>query len=227
MLIETDWSCNLYICDLVRSLELTPKAAMTVLRKRLSHENQNVVLHSLKLLETMMKNCGSPMHEEVAQRENIRSLTQLTSSTPPVRHKLLELIQNWAFVFKGQSAYQEIQDLYDSLKSLGFTFPPFSESDAMFSTECAPNWKDGETCHRCKVSFTAFRRKHHCRNCGNVFCGDCTSMKAMIPRFGFENEVRVCDSCHEQINRLQTQGNKPTSETSSNQVCYFRAFYLV
>lgn len=80
-------------------------------------------------------------------------------SSPDVRSQVLTSIQNWAFVFKGKQEYSAIQEAYDELKSDGHTFPKFSENDAMFSVVCAPNWKEGSYCHRCKVAFTTFRRR--------------------------------------------------------------------
>jgi hypothetical protein len=42
---------------------------------------------------------------------------------------------------------------------LGYNFPALKESDAMFSAERAPEWKDGEVCHRCRVAFGMVQRK--------------------------------------------------------------------
>ena len=46
-----------------------------------------------------------------------------------------------------------------------------------------------------------FYKQHHCRACGQVFCGDCSSKSSTIPKFGIEREVRVCDHCYEEINK--------------------------
>ncbi|ROT82149.1 hepatocyte growth factor-regulated tyrosine kinase substrate [Penaeus vannamei] len=71
----------------------------------------------------------------------------------------------------------------------------------MFTADRAPDWADGECCHRCRSQFTIIRRKHHCRACGQVFCGDCSSKFSTIPKFGIEREVRVCESCYDDINK--------------------------
>lgn len=45
----------------------------------------------------------------------------------------------------------------------------------------APKWiKDDEVtmCMKCTVKFTAIRRRHHCRACGDVVCGRCSSKKS-------------------------------------------------
>lgn len=54
--------------------------------------------------------------------------------------------------------------------------------------------KTVKTCSKCERDFTLKRRKHHCRNCGSVFCGACsgnTMVLASQPK-----PVRVCDNCH-------------------------------
>jgi hypothetical protein len=47
-------------------------------------------------------------------------------------------------------------------------------------------------CEACQSSFGIFRRKHHCRHCGHVFCDSCTpSQMRLPPQFGF-TEPQVC-----------------------------------
>lgn len=36
-------------------------------------------------------------------------------------------------------------------------------------------------CSNCKSTFNAMNRKHHCRMCGKIFCGKCSTQKALIP----------------------------------------------
>ena len=43
--------------------------------------------------------------------------------------------------------------------SKGYQFPTLKEADAMFMSEKAPEWKDGETCTRCRVQFGMVQRK--------------------------------------------------------------------
>ena len=38
-------------------------------------------------------------------------------------------------------------------------------------------------CLHCNKDFTIFRRKHHCRNCGGIFCYECSSNFIQIPKF--------------------------------------------
>ncbi|XP_062584774.1 FYVE, RhoGEF and PH domain-containing protein 4-like isoform X2 [Saccostrea cucullata] len=61
----------------------------------------------------------------------------------------------------------------------------------------APHWiKDDEVsmCQLCSKSFTALKRRHHCRACGRVVCGKCSSKKSNL---AYDNNKpnRVCDKC--------------------------------
>ena len=52
-----------------------------------------------------------------------------------------------------------------------------------------------KACYLCCKSFTLFRRKHHCRVCGEVCCVYCSLYHILIlPVFGLI-EVRVCKAC--------------------------------
>ncbi|XP_058446473.1 hepatocyte growth factor-regulated tyrosine kinase substrate isoform X2 [Malaya genurostris] len=104
-------------------------------------------------------------------------------------------------------------DTMNILKSEGHKFPELKEADAMFTSENAPDWADGDVCHRCRVQFTFTQRKHHCRHCGQVFCQQCSSKTSTIPKFGIEKDVRVCDGCHAHLQRpTATLTKKPTEE---------------
>jgi len=39
------------------------------------------------------------------------------------------------------------------------------------------------------------------RNCGQVFCGQCSGKFSIIPKFGIEKEVRVCDGCFDHLQK--------------------------
>ncbi|XP_034944155.1 lateral signaling target protein 2 homolog [Chelonus insularis] len=64
--------------------------------------------------------------------------------------------------------------------------------------ERAPAWipdNDAPRCMACHAGFTVVRRRHHCRNCGKVFCGRCSSNNVPLPRYGHTKPVRVCNRC--------------------------------
>ncbi|XP_029711576.2 hepatocyte growth factor-regulated tyrosine kinase substrate isoform X2 [Aedes albopictus] len=103
-------------------------------------------------------------------------------------------------------------DTMNILKSEGHKFPELKEADAMFTSENAPEWADGDVCHRCRVTFSFTQRKHHCRNCGQVFCQQCSAKTSTLPKFGIEREVRVCDGCYPQLHRQTPTLTKKATE---------------
>uniref|UniRef100_A0A2K5EJ28 phosphatidylinositol-3,5-bisphosphate 3-phosphatase n=1 Tax=Aotus nancymaae TaxID=37293 RepID=A0A2K5EJ28_AOTNA len=54
-------------------------------------------------------------------------------------------------------------------------------------------------CYNCDCEFWLAKRRHHCRNCGNVFCAACCHQKLPIPDQQLYDPVLVCNSCFEHI----------------------------
>ncbi|XP_033897261.2 hepatocyte growth factor-regulated tyrosine kinase substrate-like isoform X12 [Acipenser ruthenus] len=202
LLLETDWESILQICDLIRQGDAQAKYAIGAIKKKLNDKNPHVALYALEVLESVVKNCGQTVHDEVASKQTMEELKDLLKqSEPSVRNKILYLIQAWSHAFRNEPKYKVVQDTYQIMKVEGHVFPEFKESDAMFAAERAPDWVDAEECHRCRVQFGVMTRKHHCRACGQIFCGKCSSKYSSIPKFGIEKEVRVCEPCFEQLNK--------------------------
>ncbi|XP_062305473.1 hepatocyte growth factor-regulated tyrosine kinase substrate isoform X3 [Osmerus eperlanus] len=200
LLLETDWESILQICDLIRQGDTQAKYAIAAIKKKLNDKNPHVALYALEVLESVVKNCGQTVHDEVASKQTMEELKELLKTEPNVRNKILYLIQAWAHAFRNEPKYKVVQDTYQIMKVEGHVFPEFKESDAMFAAERAPDWVDAEECHRCRVQFGVMTRKHHCRACGQIFCGKCSSKYSTIPKFGIEKEVRVCEPCFELLN---------------------------
>ncbi|KAI5370123.1 putative FYVE zinc finger, chaperonin Cpn60/GroEL/TCP-1 family, Zinc finger, FYVE/PHD-type [Septoria linicola] len=53
-------------------------------------------------------------------------------------------------------------------------------------------------CFSCGQSFSTFRRKHHCRSCGQIFDAKCTSLHPGR-QFGQASDVRLCKLCESVI----------------------------
>jgi len=89
------------------------------------------------------------------------------------------------------------------------------------------NWALDESvtkCAECKTNFTFIQRKHHCRNCGQIFCQSCSNLWIEIPGYINsapnkqtywslssyleyfnlnKNKERVCRKCYEKIRELK------------------------
>eukprot|EP00029_Vermamoeba_vermiformis_P007421 TRINITY_DN3210_c0_g1_i1.p1 TRINITY_DN3210_c0_g1~~TRINITY_DN3210_c0_g1_i1.p1 ORF type:complete len:553 (+),score=91.08 TRINITY_DN3210_c0_g1_i1:62-1720(+) len=61
-----------------------------------------------------------------------------------------------------------------------------------------PVWiddKDAINCAQCESKFGLVTRRHHCRNCGKVFCSKCCKDKMPLPQLGYNKPVLVCVGC--------------------------------
>lgn len=100
--------------------------------------------------------------------------------------------------------------------------PPISESDsrgglvqniAYFDRQEMPNglteeeqllgkikpfWmpdEEAQNCLHCDTKFTMIKRRHHCRSCGKVLCGQCCNFKSRLAYLEYK-EARVCQLCY-------------------------------
>lgn len=63
----------------------------------------------------------------------------------------------------------------------------------------ADHWlrdEGAENCVGCNVRFNLYERRHHCRNCGQVFCSKCSRFESEISRLRILKPVRVCQGCY-------------------------------
>jgi lipid-binding SYLF domain-containing protein len=72
-----------------------------------------------------------------------------------------------------------------------------------------PRWvpdEEVDSCNHCNIKFDLLNRKHHCRNCGKVFCAECSSTKKLLPTEYDETEPqRVCTICSIKLDKIQPE----------------------
>ncbi|KAH9290696.1 hypothetical protein KI387_034813, partial [Taxus chinensis] len=69
-------------------------------------------------------------------------------------------------------------------------------------------------CTACATDFGAFVRRHHCRNCGDIFCDKCTQGRAALTADKDAQPVRVCDRCLAEVTqRLSSTKEKSSKDT--------------
>lgn len=82
-------------------------------------------------------------------------------------------------------------------------------------------------CLNCFRPFTAFRRKHHCRFCGQIFCSDCT---VFVPyrkskdherakdssKLPSNDKLRVCKPCYSDVIVYISESEESSEDTGSD-----------
>jgi hypothetical protein len=63
-----------------------------------------------------------------------------------------------------------------------------------------PRWRPdaaSDSCLCCGKGFSIWtRRRHHCRACGELVCGECSPFSGPIPELGYTEPVRMCKDCN-------------------------------
>eukprot|EP01060_Flectonema_neradi_P024652 TRINITY_DN3355_c7_g1_i1.p1 TRINITY_DN3355_c7_g1~~TRINITY_DN3355_c7_g1_i1.p1 ORF type:complete len:193 (+),score=45.30 TRINITY_DN3355_c7_g1_i1:67-645(+) len=82
-------------------------------------------------------------------------------------------------------------------------------------------WKPDESvcsCEECDNSFTFWRRRHHCRLCGGIYCWKCSKHRTVVKELS-KSPVRICSCCKD--GRGTRGGGSPqgsySAETSTNE----------
>ncbi|EGE82365.2 hypothetical protein RJZ56_005459 [Blastomyces dermatitidis] len=90
--------------------------------------------------------------------------------------------------------------------------PPFRSK--LLSKEFWMRDENAKDCFHCGEPFSTFRRKHHCRTCGQIFDAKCTSL---IPGadFGNSGSIRVCRPCESKIIAYQDDSSDLSGDDMS------------
>uniref|UniRef100_A0A915IQ12 FYVE-type domain-containing protein n=1 Tax=Romanomermis culicivorax TaxID=13658 RepID=A0A915IQ12_ROMCU len=64
------------------------------------------------------------------------------------------------------------------------------------------------SCAQCHQKFSLTERRHHCRNCGQIFCSRCSRYESDIRHLKITKPVRVCQNCYIRLKVLEA-GNGP------------------
>ncbi|KAJ9542412.1 hypothetical protein OSB04_028918 [Centaurea solstitialis] len=70
-------------------------------------------------------------------------------------------------------------------------------------------------CTGCGTDFSAFNRKHHCRNCGDIFCDKCTHGRIALTSEENAPQVRVCDRCMLEVTHRLSSAKEAAASRSS------------
>ena len=90
--------------------EAAAAEVVRAVRKRLQHRERRVLLLSLELLESLMKNCHEPLHSQVGTADFLGELSRLalaSRTAGEVAQRALALIDSWGVAFQGHPRLTE------------------------------------------------------------------------------------------------------------------------
>ncbi|KAL2624178.1 hypothetical protein R1flu_008423 [Riccia fluitans] len=126
LLIGPDWAMNLDICDVINGDPGQAKDVVKAVKKRLGNKNPRVQLLALTVLETLIKNCGEVVHQQVAEKDVLHEMAKIVKkkSDMQVRDKILALLDSWQEAFGGsRGKYHQYYLAYDELRRAGVEYP--------------------------------------------------------------------------------------------------------
>ncbi|VDK69235.1 unnamed protein product [Litomosoides sigmodontis] len=77
----------------------------------------------------------------------------------------------------------------------------------------------GRECYECQERFSAFRRRHHCRLCGQIFCSKCCGVQISGSLLGYTGDLRLCTYCAHIIVSNLPQVESKLEDRPSSPVC--------
>lgn len=241
---EIDYNKAFEIIDLIKVKKVKARDFLRSWENKIiNNKNPNNQISLLNLVDLCIKNSGINFSLEIfagGSVPNAGSDNDFSSSYGTIRNqflnkllfilhnsktnslvkdKVLELIETWHILFsKHSNLNHNINLIYDTLKDENFKFPKIDNkvifNEKFLESKVPPVWVDSDSCMIGFEPFTVINRKHHCRNCGGVFCQLHSAKSVPIPMMGLNEPVRVCDSCFEQI----TEKSKTTGHGNGHVV---------
>jgi len=93
-----------------------------------------------------------------------------------------------------------------------------SSSTESTGSPSTTQWEKDENaphCNGCKGKFSLFNRRHHCRNCGKVFCSRCSDFQFKLNKESPPS--RVCKKCYKNLTKFRLKSTDNNAGISENE----------
>ncbi|KAM6978069.1 RUN and FYVE domain-containing protein 1 [Aplochiton taeniatus] len=157
-------------------------------------------------LDTLRLGLESELRSEREQRQNMqRALQREQDNSMELRtqlqqlqglhSELVDLKQEKQQLQKTCEAQEQtLQEMGQHLSQSKLKMEDFKEVNKALKGHAWLKDDEATQCKQCQKEFSIARRKHHCRNCGDIYCSSCSSNELALP--SYPRPVRVCDICH-------------------------------
>nr|CRZ24625.1 Bm10133 [Brugia malayi] len=195
----------------MREMDLEQEAGTSeMLKKELADKTDEYML-TLSVLEKKQQELAVANDRLGKLQRQTSELNEKLKQLPVIKQELEELTASYKY------KSEKLEDCEKALEELGGHLSESKLKVVELKEELLPlseaEWeKDGNVlnCKGCNLQFSMSKRKHHCRNCGSIFCNSCTDARVKLPSSA--KPVRVCLHCY---NLLRWRHNSSLEENSS------------
>ncbi|XP_014068515.1 RUN and FYVE domain-containing protein 1 isoform X2 [Salmo salar] len=157
-------------------------------------------------LDTLRLGLESDLCSEKEQRQTIQRALQREQDNSTELRTQLQQIQGLHTELQDvrqekKQLQQTCQDQETALQEMGLhlsqsklKMEDFKEVNKALKGQAWLKDDEATQCKHCQKDFSIARRKHHCRNCGDIYCNSCSTNELALP--SYPRPVRVCDICH-------------------------------
>ena len=180
-----------------RTLEDTKKTLtdeIQTLHADLTVEQQQNATAEVKIRELSSLNDNLAVEKNVAESANKNTEAEKQGLLERYMHIEQQLND---LQFRFNSLNQSLKEKTAAVLELGEENQELVRKINEVSTR---KWEGGsgvKNCKDCKAKFSVAKRKHHCRNCGQIFCSTCSSKSAKTTTS--KSTVRVCNECYAEL----------------------------
>ncbi|XP_028271492.1 RUN and FYVE domain-containing protein 1 [Parambassis ranga] len=138
--------------------------------------------------QSLQKALQREQDNSVELRTQLQQLQGLHSELKDLKQEKQQLQQ------KCEQQEQALQEMGLHLSQSKLKMEDFKEVNKALKGHAWLKDDEATQCKQCQKEFSIARRKHHCRNCGDIYCNSCSSNELALP--SYPRPVRVCDMCH-------------------------------